>query len=343
MSGPAVIFSFMFRPLRRRQIPAVVALAATAFAGRLPAQAAIDPNVAPRAAELERAGDRRSAIDLLGHYLATAPDDGRAWFQLGRLYLYSARDWHRQGHNGDPDGWLFLDFAETALEQSARLSVDSGVVYGGLAELERGVMLAEDSGWAAALRSRVRPPATPLPPYVVELGDNLLRSCPAGGVLLTGGDLEALSVWYGSTDPAAMTIIPLRPDLYATDSVYRARMASAMGTDPSLPVKGALDGVAARRPLCLSPEADSAAAPPLAWRAFRLVRIGGAVDLPPGAPGDRMDAAGLSTIELIAASRGDPSPWVRDVRTVYERAAAYNSLLCRTLRPVGDSPPPACR
>ncbi len=313
------------------------------FGGRLGAQAAIDPNVAPRAAELERAGDRSSAIDLLGHYLATAPDDGRAWFQLGRLYLYSARDWHREGHGGDPDGWLYLDFAETALEQSARLSVDSGVVYGGLTELERAVMLAEDSGWTIAVRSRGRQPPTPLPAYLLELGDNLLRSCPAGGVLLTGGDLEALSVWYGSVTPSSATIIPLRSDLYATDSLYRQRMAAAMGADPALPVKGALGSIAARRSLCLSPGADTAAAPTLAWHTVRLVRVGGGPATGTNGTPLPSDVSGLSIIELVAASHDDSSPWVRDVRSVYERAARYNALLCRTLRPVGDPPPPACR
>ena len=104
---------------------------------QLQAQGAIDPNVAPRAAALEREGERHMAIDLLGRYLATAPDDGRAWLQLGRFYLYDARDWHLHGHRGEPNGPLYLDFAATALEQSIRLSVDSGVIFRGIAEVER--------------------------------------------------------------------------------------------------------------------------------------------------------------------------------------------------------------
>ena len=112
-----------------------------------------------------------------------------------------------------------------------------------------------------------------MPAYIVELGVNLLGSCPAGGVLVTGSDLEALSVWYGSLDATLADIIPLRPALYATDSVYRRRMAAAMGVDPALPVQRALTAVAANRPLCLSPGTDSAAAPTLAWVPFRLVRV----------------------------------------------------------------------
>ena len=99
-------------------------LASALLAGPAHGQAAIDPNIAPRAATLEREGERPMAIDLLGQYLATAPDDGSAWLQLGRFYLADERDWHLAGHRGDPDGVLYLDFAATAFEQSIRMSVE---------------------------------------------------------------------------------------------------------------------------------------------------------------------------------------------------------------------------
>jgi tetratricopeptide (TPR) repeat protein len=126
----------------------MLAISALFTPAGLGAQAAIDPNVAPRAAALERSGERQMAIDLLGRYLATAPDDGRAWFQLGRFYLLDAQDWHLQGHRGDPDGLLYLDFAATAFDQAIRLSVDSGIVFRGLAELERSVVWrTQGGGW----------------------------------------------------------------------------------------------------------------------------------------------------------------------------------------------------
>jgi len=156
-------------------------LACAVLAGSAYGQAAIDPNIAPRAAALEREGERPMAIDLLGQYLATAPDDGSAWLQLGRFYLADERDWHLAGHRGDPDGVLYLDFAATAFEQSIRLSVDSGMVFRGYAEVERGVILLESSGWNAALASRGHD-TPPIPPYILELGANLLSSCPTGGV-----------------------------------------------------------------------------------------------------------------------------------------------------------------
>jgi hypothetical protein len=297
-------------------------------------QAAIDPNVAPRAAALERSGERQMAIDLLGRYLATAPDDGHAWFELGRFYLLDARDWHAQGHRGDPDGLLYLDFAATALDQAVRLSVDSGVVYRGLAELERSVVTVEDSGWSVATGAR-SPGAPEMPGFIVELGANLLKSCPAGGVLLVGTDLEALSVWYDDPDLHTREILPIRPDRYATDAVYRRRMAEAMGIDPKLPVRNALEDVAARRTLCLTPTADSAAAPQLRWIPFRLARVS-------RTPMPGPDA--LSVTELLQAARLGQSDWVQDVRAVYARAARYNILLCSSLmRVFGDSPPAACR
>src|SRR5918997_6641489 len=148
-----------------RQGGAALVTAVGLSSGGVHAQAAIDPNVAPRAAALERSGERQMAIDLLGRYLATAPDDGRAWFQLGRFYLLDAQDWHLQGHRGDPDGLLYLDFAATAFDQAVRLSTDSGAVFRGLAELERSIVFLEDSGWAAAGRARSREvPA--IPPFI---------------------------------------------------------------------------------------------------------------------------------------------------------------------------------
>ncbi|MFL5403717.1 MAG: tetratricopeptide repeat protein [Gemmatimonadales bacterium] len=327
-------------PLGRRTRQGAAALALVSVMGfhGVLAQAAIDPNVAPRAAALERSGERQMAIDLLGRYLATAPDDGRAWFQLGRFYLLNARDWHLQGHRGDPDGLLYLDFAATALDQAVRLQVDSGIVYRGLADLERSVLFVEDSGWGVPSATRVPADAPRIPGFIVELGANLLSSCPARGVLLVGSDLEALSVWYDNLDLRAREILPVRPDRYATDSLYRRRMAEAMGIAPTLPVRQALTDVATHRPLCLTPTADSAAAPSpptVTWTPFRLTRVSQVV-------GSSSDA--LSLTALLEATQQGESTWLPDVRGIYDSAARYNALLCSSLLLVfGDSPPPACR
>jgi hypothetical protein len=310
-------------------------LASVFCAGSLRAQAAFDPNVAPRAAALERTGERKMGIDLLGRYLATAPDDGRAWFQLGRFYLHEARDWHLQGHRGDPDGLLYLDFAVTAFDQAVRLSVDSSAVFRGLAELERAVLFVEDSGWSVGGLARAPPNMPELPAFILELGANLLSSCPASGVLLLGSDLEALSVWYDNLDLRSRQILPIRPDRYATDSVYRRRMAEAMGIDPRHSLRRALEDVASHRPLCLTPTADTAAVPALSWTPFRLTRVSQWVEPGPDA---------LSMTELLEGTRQGGSVWVQDVRGVYDSAARFNTLLCSSFLPAfGDAPPPACR
>jgi hypothetical protein len=317
-----------------RRVLATALLTLLPVAGAV-AQGAIDPNIAPRAAALEREGERHMAIDLLGRYLATAPDDGRAWLQLGRFYLHDARDWHARGHGGEPSGLLYLDFAATALEQSMRLAVDSGLIFRGIVEVERGLVALEAAGWAEARTGGGPDRAPHIPPYVLELGENLLASCPAGGVLLTGSELEALSVWYGSLERPSLDVLPIRPDLYATDSLYRERMARAMGVNPALPVQRALGDVAPRRTLCLSPTTDSAAVPALKWEPFRLVRISRRAGAGPEA---------MSITELLKAARQSSSPWVLDVRGVYDRAAAHNLLLCSSLLLLfGDTPPPACR
>ena len=320
--------------LPRRGLVTLAALG-LAWAGGLSAQAAIDPNVAPRAAALERSGERQMAIDLLGRYLAMAPDDGRAWFQLGRFYLLDARDWHLQGHRGDPDGLLYLDFAATALDQAVRLSVDSGVVYRGLAELERSVVFVEDSGWSTGGPARIRPDTPEMPGFILELGANLLSSCPAGGVLLLGSDLEALSVWYDNLDLRTREILPIRPDRYATDSIYRRRMAEAMGIDPRC--RSAV-------PWRTSP----AGAPSVSLQpptARRLPRSPGPRSGLPGSAGRSSPGPeALSVTELLQATRQGGSVWIRDVRGVYDSAARINSLLCSSFLPaLRRLPPPACR
>jgi len=324
------------RPARPSWAHAALTLVlALAVASRLAAQAAIDPNVAPRAAALEREGERQMAIDLLGHYLATAPDDGRAWLQLGRFYLFDSRDWHLHGHHGDPDGLLYLEFAATALDQAVRLSVDSGVVFRGITEVDRALVTIETGGWDAARSARPRADTPAMPSYIVELGANLLTSCPSGGVLLTGSDLETVSVWFGRLQRTPFDVLPIRPDLYATDSVYRQRMAAAMGVDPALPVQRALAAVASSRPICLSPTTDLAAAPALAWEPHRMVRVSRPAPMSPDA---------LSITELIKASHQVRSPWVQDVRGVYDAAARSNPVLCSSLLTFfGDTPPAACR
>ncbi len=309
-----------------------------AGAGPLVGQAAIDPSVAPRAATLDRQGAREAATEMLGRYLATAPDDGRAWFQLGRFYLLDSRDWHLRGHVGEPTGVLYLDFAETALQQSMRLAVDSGVVFRAMVEIDRLLVYVEDSGWGAAREEPPQMHSIELPDYIGELGVNLLNSCPVDGILLTGADLEVLAAWYqtfvGLRRP---DLLLLRPDLYAADSVYRRRMADALGADPGAPMQQALSRAAQRRPICLSPLADASALPVTGWVPLRLVRVNGPVSESALLPD------GLSVTDLVRVEHQGGSAWADRVAEIYQAAGRYNRLLCAgILTRLGDRPRGAC-
>ena len=210
-----------------------------------------------------------------------------------------------------------------------------GLVFRGVVDVDRALGTIEDSGWDAGRWAHARPDAPSLPAYIVELGANLLTSCPSGGVLLTGSDLETVSVWYGSLQRVPFDILPLRPDLYATDSVYRLRMATAMGVDPALPVQRALAAVAVSRAICLSPNTDLAAAPALAWSPFRMVRVSRAGVARTRGAGRHRAAQGRAPGRFSLDERR-----ARGLR----RAARYNTLLCSSLLMFfGDTPPAECR
>jgi hypothetical protein len=292
--------------------------------GVLVAQAAVDPSVAPRAAAMARAGGRVEATEMLGRYLATAPDDGAAWLELGRFYLLDSRAWHQDGHAGDPTGSLFLDLAATALDESLRLPTDSGRLLRALIEVDRSSLALEQGGWAASLTAGATARGVEAPAYVIEAGRNLVSSCPIGGVLVTGSDLEAVGVWsivLRGHDRADLVLF--LPGLYGSDSLYRVRMAEALQIDAVLPVAEALTRAAARRPVCLTPEVDSGAAPRAPLTPLRLVRVAG-----PPAP---LDPSPLSVIELTTAWHSRPAGLVREVADLYLEAARSNRVLCASL------------
>jgi hypothetical protein len=324
--------------LHALQSTARLATLVAALAGSvtpLAAQGAVDPRVAPRAAALIREGERGVATDMLGRYLATAHEDGRAWLQLGRLYLLEAHDWHRR-HQGQPDASLYLEFAAAALEQSRELLVDSGTVFRAMVEVERAILVYEDSGWVATRRTVGMRALPPLPGALAELGRNLLASCPAGGVLLTGGEAETVSAWYAALllDGRA-TIVPIRPDLYVTDERYREVTARLLAVDPRLPLRAAVAATASRRPVCITPGTDTAAVPQIAWKVSRLVRV---------SRGDVPGDVALSFAAFAEEERARRGEWLEATRDVYLRAARINPKLCPSLATVfAGAPPAACR
>jgi hypothetical protein len=175
-----------------------------------------------------------------------------------------------------------------------------------------------------------------LPPALRELGENLLASCPSGGVLLTGGDAETVAAWYAALRPSARAaIVPIRPDLYVTDERYRVVTAKLLEVDPRLPIRTALSAVAPRRPVCISPGTDTAAVPAIEWRVSRLVRV---------SRGEIPRDAALSFAGFAEEERARPGEWLEATREVYVRAARINPRLCPALAAVfAGTPPAACR
>lgn len=318
--------------VRDRLLPLVAAGALLAPAGPLRAQAAVDPAMVPRALTLAREGRRADATGMLGRYLATAPADGRAWLTIGRFYLLDARDWHLGNHEGTPDGGLLIDLAGSVLDQAIRFGLDSALAFRGLVEFERALLLVEEQGWNEARNKAVHGFTVPLPPFILELGYNLLNSCPANGVLATGSDLEALAVWTVALGAGwRRDVQPFLPGLYAVDARYRRRMADAFGVDEALSVQQAMARVAEKRPLCLSPMADRAAAPLGLWTPVRLVLVAG--------PADQRPPAGvLSVTALLEARSAGASAWTTEALDTYAAAARHNLLLCAgLLAPVGQT------
>jgi hypothetical protein len=203
-------------------------------------------------------------------------------------------------------------------------------------EIDRALVTFETLGWSAARSQWQRIPHTQLPPELAELGENLLRSCPSGGVLVTGGDIEALAVWQAALSARERNdVVPIRPDLYSSDRVYRERAAQLLQVDPALSLRNALTDAAGRRPICIAPATDAAAIPDMTWHVSRLVRVNRGE-----APADDL----LAFTALLEASKGEASVWVTDVREVYDGASRHNVLLCPVLQPVfGNAPPAACR
>ncbi len=303
--------------------------------GPLAAQGAINPMVAPHAADLARAGERGAAKTYLGQYLARSTDDPKAWLQLGKFYLADAKEWHLRGHIGDPDAAILLDFAATSLDQTIRLQEDSGAVLRGYAQAGRDLLMIEELGWDGARSMRQRG-GIDLPAQVIELGLNLVASCPSGGVLLPGDPLETLSVWFATQELGLRAdLLPILPALWATDARYRGQMAHSLGVDSAVAIQRALGLVAQRRVICLAPLADAAAMPDGPRTAVRLVLVTGNAN----APADQH----LAFTDFIAAERAGRSVWTAEILRIYQVASQSNPLLCRSLfAQLGDRPVGAC-
>ncbi|HXQ29508.1 MAG TPA: hypothetical protein VN848_09575 [Gemmatimonadales bacterium] len=161
-----------------------------------------------------------------------------------------------------------------------------------------------------------------LTPVLEELGENLLRTCPEGGVLLTSDGADFLAAWFMRFARG------LRPDLVVTplsaweeDGAFRARAARVLGLSKA--DRHVVEALAERRPVCAS---MGLAAPPghLHWRAWPLVWVAGPHIKDSVSPRDFVFAA-LG----VGIAGGDP--WAESALAVYDRATRATPALCPAL------------
>src|SRR5204862_8262765 len=164
--------------------------------------------------------------------------DARLWLLMGRAYLGLGGEAHGATHRSSEDSvWTraVLDTAEEALGRAAALAGPLGSsAVGDSARVFRVGAWATRSwlGWeAGGVKAGVEawgplPTDLRVPAVLEELGENLLRACPAGGALLTAGEADSYAAWYMRFARG------LRPDLlvlplaaWRSDALLRARLA----------------------------------------------------------------------------------------------------------------------
>src|SRR6266853_778897 len=206
--------------------------------------------------------------------------DAQLWLLMGRAYLGLGVEAHGATHRSSEDSvWTraVLDTAEEALGRAAALAGPLGSsAVGDSARVFRVGAWAARSwlGWeAGGVKAGVEawgplPMDLRVPPVLDELGENLLRACPAGGVLLTAGDADFYAAWYMRFARG------LRPDLlvlplaaWRSDAVLRAGLMA----DLKLGRRGGGDDawlaeLVRRRPVCVS---MAFARPPVTWPRIR--------------------------------------------------------------------------
>lgn len=267
--------------------------------------------------------------------------DGAGWLLVGRGYLQRAEDAHGRAHRAEADsGWAraALDTAEWALARAVALAGPVGASPAGDSArvLRVGVWgarsrLAWEQGGIAAALDAWGPLPTDLrvPAVLEELGENLLRACPPGGVLLTAGETDSDAAWYMRFARG------LRPDLlvlplaaWHSDALLRARL----GRDLKLARRGAGDGwlaeLATRRPVCVSMafERPPDVHPPGGWAARSLVWVGG---------GRQGKAPAVPARDFVFAALrvglDAHDPWADPALGAYTRAARLTRALCEPL------------
>lgn len=279
--------------------------------------------------------------------------DAQLWLLMGRAYLGLGTEAHDATHRSSEDSeWTraVLDTAEAALTRAAALAGPLGTsAVGDSARVLRVGAWAARSwlGWeAGGVAAGVEtwgplPMDLRVPPVLDELGENLLRACPTGGVLLTAGDADFYAAWYMRFARG------LRPDLlvvplaaWRSDPVLRARLATDLKLGRHVSGDAWLGELVRRRPVCVSMafERPPETRPRIRWEVRPLVWVAGPVGKSPRVPPRDFVFGALR----VALDAGDP--WAGPALEAYGRAARTTPALCEpmaTFRVAADVP--TCR
>jgi hypothetical protein len=316
-----------------------------ALVALLQAPPAPSPSPSPPAAPVT------DSLATLRGRAARDSSDAQLWLLMGKAYLGLGAEAHGATHRSSEDSeWTraVLDTAEEALARAAALAGPLGTsAVGDSARVLRVAAWAVRSwrGWeAGGVAAGVEawgplPLDLRVPPVLDELGENLLRACPAGGVLLTAGDADFYAAWYmrfaRGLRPDVM-VVPLAA--WRSDPVLRARLATDLklgrprGGDDAW-----LAELVRRRPVCVSMafERPPETRPRIRWEVRPLVWVAGPQGKSPRVP-PRDFVFGALRVALDAND-----PWAEPALAAYSRAARTTPALCEpmaTFKVAADMP-----
>src|SRR2546428_2037142 len=266
--------------------------------------------------------------------------DAQLWLLMGRAYLGVGAEAHGATHrSGEDSEWTraVLDTAEAALARAAALAGplgtsavgDSARVLRVGAWALRSWLAWESGGVDAGVENwGPLPIDLRLPPVLDELGENLLRACPAGGVLLTAGDADFYAAWYMRFARG------LRPDLlvlplaaWRSDAVLRARLMADLKLGGRWGAAAWLAGLVRRRPVlvCMAFHPPPETRPRIRWETRPLVWVAGPEGKSPRVP-PRDFVFGALRVALDAND-----PWAEPALAAYTRAARTTPALCEAM------------
>src|SRR5256712_6974593 len=266
--------------------------------------------------------------------------DAQLWLLMGRAYLGLGAEAHGATHRSSEDSvWTraVLDTAEEALTRAAALAgpLGSSTVGDSARVLRVGAWAVrswrgwESSGVDAGVEAwGPLPMDLRVPPVLDELGENLLRACPTGGVLLTAGGAGLLAAWYMRFARG------LRPDLlvvplaaWRSDAVLRARLMADLKLGGRWGADAWLAELVRRRPVCVSMafERPPETRPRIRWETRPLVWAAGPEGKSPRVP-PRDFVFGALRVALDASD-----PWAEPALAAYSRAARATPPLCDAL------------